>query len=327
MNTKLLITAIAMAILLKTNLSGENDTQISTDSKTQPDLTFVYVHGFGEGGKKNIPFPKQMNDTIREFGTNADIQTFCYSKDKLDFTNIVEQWYQAKITAENSGERFYNDMILKLEQKKQPYYIVGYSLGTRVVAKCLEQSKEKLKYLRGIYFLGSALPHDANIPRDMLPDTMRIVNYYSENLDVILKVSFRVAEGKNAGGEVGFDDKKLFINRRTVCTHARKGGPITRDYSDMAEAIAYMALFNEKIYIEGDAPNPNWKMRVSTGSLHWNDLINFPQERGVILVQQNVNTGHYRAVSIDGNKSRHRLAWGNNMHTIFEQLGYITPSN
>lgn len=324
MKRRYIAQVIAMTILCNTQQATAGTESTSTDNKTEPALTFVYVHGFGEGGKATIPFKKQMDNTIKAFGVNAALQTFSYSDEKLNFLDIVDQWHQAKVVAENSGEKFYKEVILKLEQKQKPYYVVGYSLGTRVIAKCLEQSKDKLKYLKGIYFLGSALPHDAKLSSAMLPEEMKIINYHSENLDIILKVSFKVAEGKNAGGEVGFDDKKLFVNRRTVCTHARKGGPITRDYSDMAEAIAYMVLYNEGIYIKGDEPNFNLKMKTSTGALHWNDLIEFPRKEDKILIQQNVNTGHYRAVSAATDNTRRRLAWDENMHTILRQLGYIT---
>ena len=286
------------------------------EAGTNSDLTFVYVHGFGEGGKTEIPFVQKMGDVIKECNINANVQPYIYSKEKLDFLNIIDQWQESKKVVENSGKAFYTDVVMELERKQKPYYIIAYSLGTKVIAKCLEESETKLQYLKGIYFIGSALPHEVNISSKILPDTMKIINYYSSNLDYILKVSFRIAEGKNAGGEIGFDDKNIFINRRTVCTHAHKGGPITRDYSDMAEAITYLALFNEKIFIKGEACNFNLKMQVSTGSLHWNDLTEFKNESGQILIQQNVNTGHYRAVSIEPNGKRHRVAWGTNMHSI-----------
>ncbi len=301
-----------------------NNSLNALEVESTPAPTFVYVHGFGEGGKKSIPFEKQLNNSLEDLGQKSDVKAFIYSKAKINFTNVLKQWQSEKALADKSGLKLYEEVLLPLEEKGVPYSLIAYSLGTRVVADCLEQSKAKLKHLKGIYFVGSALPHDVTINRAMLPVDMKIVNYHSSNLDYILKISFRVAEGKNAGGEVGFDDSTVFKNMRTVCTHARKGGPITRDYSDMAEAIIYLSYFNENKIIDGDPLPYNLKSRVLSGSIHWNDLIELKHtELGKILIQQNVNTGHYRAVNIDADGTRTRIAWGGNMHTILKHLGFM----
>ncbi len=307
----------ALTALMTLSLLTPERLPMAKQIKNQPtDFDFIYVHGFGEGGKSKIPFESSMNEFIRKKGINSKVNTFSYSDEKLDFLNIFDQWESNVKTAESSGSKLYRDVILKYEDKKKPYYLVGYSLGTRTIAKGLQQSNRKLKYLRGIYFIGSALEHDTNVETKMLPDGMKINNYFSPGFDCVLKISFRVAQGKNAGGEVGFDDTKLFNNYRTSCTHARKGGLLTRDYSDMAPAIAYLAMQNERIFLKEDSSYYNLEMNVASGVLHWNNI----SKTGKILIQQNTNTGHYRAVSIDSDGSRKRLAWGMNLHSVLKEL-------
>ena len=87
---------------------------------------------------------------------------------------------------------------------------------------------------------------------ERLPKGMKIINYYSSNFDHALKISFFNAEGIEAGGEVGFEQTALFQNYRTASTHVHKGGPVPRDYSEMAEAVAYLALYQQKIHLLGD---------------------------------------------------------------------------
>jgi hypothetical protein len=152
-----------------------------------------------------------------------------------------------------------------------------------------------------------------------LPIGMKITSYYSKFFDEALKISFRYQEGIAAGGEVGFEDTTLFRNYRTVCTHVHKGGPIQRDYSNMASAIAMLTLFKENIFIEGDSLSYNLDMLVMDGEIQWNDIIEFDTNYK-ILIQQNVNTYHYRAIEIAENGLRTRRAWGMDLHEILKGL-------
>ena len=66
--------------------------------------------------------------------------------------------------------------------------------------------------------------------------------------------------------------------------------------------------------------NINLEMPVGSGVLHWNDIIQFEGQPHTILIQQNVNTNHYRAVGIDAEGNRMRKAWGSNLHSLLEEL-------
>lgn len=301
-----------------TNLFSAIPTELPEDISNK-DMVFIYVHGFAEY-RKIEPFKEKMQKFLKEYPTlNYDVMTYRWEKNRLDLLRPIEQWEASKKNGENKSKHFMDSIIVKLEEKKIPYVIVGYSVGTRLVTKALESGKNKLKYLRGIYYLASALPKDIKPKINILPKGMKIISYYSKFFDAALKISFRYQEDIAAGGEVSFEDTSTFKNYRTVCTHVHKGGPIQRDYSNMAPAIAMLTLFNENIFIEGKPLKYNLDMLVMDGEVQWNDIIEFDTNYK-ILIQQNVNTYHYRAVEIAENGLRTRRAWGKDLHEILKGL-------
>ncbi|NOR44440.1 MAG: hypothetical protein GQ534_02550 [Candidatus Delongbacteria bacterium] len=305
-------------LFIFTNLFAVIPTELP-DSLSTKDLVFIYVHGFAE--YRDIePFKEKMQEFLSEHPTlNYDVMTYRWEKNRLDFLKPIEQWEASKVNGENKSSHFMDSIIVKLETQKIPYVIVGYSVGTRLVTKALESGKNELKYLRGIYYLASALPKDIKPKINILPEGMKIISYYSKFFDAALKISFRFQEEIAAGGEVGFDDTSTFRNYRTVCTHVHKGGPIQRDYSNMASAIAMLTLFKENIFIEGEPLKYNLDMLVMDREVQWNDVILFDTNYK-ILIQQNVNTYHYRAVEIAENGLRTRRAWSSDLHMILRGL-------
>ncbi|MDA3839428.1 MAG: hypothetical protein PF574_10665 [Candidatus Delongbacteria bacterium] len=291
------------------------------DSLLSKDLIFVYVHGFAEY-RKIEPFKKKMQEFLSEHPTlNYDVFTYRWEKERIDFLNPIDQWENSKKVADSATTHFNTNIISKLEDKKIPYVVVGYSLGTQLVTKALERyGHKKLKYLKDIYFLASAMDKDVQPDLRCLPEGMKIISYYSKYFDEVLKISYRFQEDVPAGGEVGFDDTSTFVNYRTACTHVNKGGPIQRDYSNMASAIAMLTLFKENIFVEGEPLNYNLDMLVMDGEIQWNDIIEF-DSKPKILIQQNVHTYHYRAVEISDSGFRTRKAWGMNLHMVLKEMG------
>ncbi len=283
------------------------------------EVVFVYVHGFGEF-KELVPFEDKMRQFLQRFSLKSTVFTYRWDLVDIKLTEVVSQWNQAKMKADEQAKVFMDEVIMKLEANRVPYFIIAYSLGSRVAAESLQYANEPLQYLHGIYFLGSALPYTYTLKGKCLPAGMKIISYYSAYLDEVLKISFYNAEGIKAGGEVGFADTQRFLNYRTVCTHVHKGGPLERDYSNLAAAIGYVSLFRESIFIDGESPDLNIELPVTSGSLHWNDILQFESPLPQIVIQQNVNTHHYRAVEIDQNGNRVRKAWGANLHSILQQL-------
>jgi hypothetical protein len=283
-------------------------------------VVFIYVHGFGE---RRFPpaFEKKMKVFLKPLAEQASVVTYRWDSQELNVIKVMKQWQAANRNAVAEGKTFAADVIEKYEGEKVSYYLVGYSLGCKVIMESLKHVDKPLRNLGGIYFLGAALPKDFRVKSEMLPPQMKIVNYYSGDFDSALKISFSTAEKIKAGGEVGFLNDKIFQNYRTVSTHVHKGGPLQRDYSILAEPIGFLALHREKILIEGEGANFNLESQVWSGSLHWNDLCQFDREDGKLLIQLNANTGHYRAVSISEDGKRTRKAWGSDLHSLLMELG------
>ncbi len=281
-------------------------------------LVFIYVHGFGEYGL-DTAFEEKMREFLEPVSEITDVFTYRWERVLINPVKVTDQWKNSKTRADSVASHFLNNVLLKLEDEKVPYVILGYSLGTRVVSGALVLCRRNLKYVRGVYFAGSALPNDFSPDISKLPPGMKIINYYSSFFDEVLKVSYYFTEKNEAGGEVGFTDS-AFVNYRTVCTHVHKGGPLQRDYTELAEPVGYLSLMKEGIFYKESYNDHNIEMPVLDGDIQWNDIVLYgpPDD---ILIQQNMTTGHYRAVKIDADGDRTRVSWGNSLHAILDELG------
>lgn len=194
-----------------------------------------------------------------------------------------------------------------------------------MIAKAFDYQESRLKKLRGVFFLGAALPRGYEINKGMiLPKGMKITNYYSEHYDRVLPLFYN-NQGVKAGGQVGFDDIKLFDNLRTTCTHSHKGIGIHRDYSTLAEAIGYLMMWQEQRYIEGKQFKAKRKM-VMRGLLSWHDIYQIKDARlgdkfHGVLIQQRWNTRNYRIVTEDAFGKPYQLAKGRSLHAMLNELG------
>lgn len=308
-----------MALSLLTLGLSSGNCRVLPEELKQNDLVFIYVHGFGEV-RETMAFQKKMSDFLKPLGLKAAAVTFRWHRMKLDPATVVHQWTQAKAMTGEAGRNLIAE-LRELDAAGVRTELIGYSLGSGVVAEALRLGGAQLRHLRGVTFLGSALPHDYQVEDGALPAGLKIQNYFSGAFDVVLKVYFYNAEGTQAGGEAGFDDTRHFENHRTVCTHVHKGGLIQRDYSSLAPALGYLALAREKIFVAGSPPQYNVKGPVGEGSVHWNDIARFEAQPRPVLIQQNVNTGLYRAVALGEEGQRTRQAWGANLHEILKKLG------
>ena len=99
--------------------------------------------------------------------------------------------------------------------------MVGFSVGSRVVLKSLGACESELKGLSGVYFLGSAMTKDTTLKhRVALPKGMKITNYHSPMRDMVHAMAFNFMSETPPGGQVGFDDEKVFENYPVSCAHA-----------------------------------------------------------------------------------------------------------
>ena len=117
--------------------------------------------------------------------------------------------------------------------------------------------------------------------RDAMPKGMWITDYHSRLRDIVHSVSFEFMSASAGGGQVGFDDEKVFENYDVSCAHAHKGIGIATDYSGLAEAIAFLELYEHGVVIPGRT-KVNWESSVMGGDLWWNKIrtVSVPDREG-----------------------------------------------
>lgn len=310
---------IIFLLLLFAAVDARSQTDAKHAKPVKP-LTFVYVHGFIENEK--VPsFQQALDKFISKWSLSANTQTYRWEQKRIKPTMIVAQWNQSKTAVMNKVPDFTETIIKTFEAEERPYVLVGYSLGTRLIAGALSDYDQPLKSLQGVYFLGSALPHDYDFGKIDLPNQMKIRSYYSEKFDSVLKFSFYHAEGIRAGGEVGFPDS-LVENYRTACNHISFKTPIQRDYSSLAPAIVWQTYAQQNLLISTSKEVKKGKVTMPAGSgeLHWNEIL----KSGDILVEKNTNAEIYRAIRIS-DKHRKTIGWSRNMHDLMIKVGLFTP--
>lgn len=289
-------------------------------------LTFVYIHGFG-GVKESPRFCENLREFVDEEGVPAAVINYEWDSVKVDVLQAGASWLKAQERADAEALRFKREVIDKLEREGRAYVLVGFSVGSRVVLRSLEASTVQLKGLRGVYFLGSAMTKDTTLTnRSALAAGMKITNYHSPLRDVVHRMAFNFMSDTPGGGQVGFDDLEVFDNYPVSCSHAHKGVGIATDYSGLAEAIAAIELFEAGQIISGRT-KVNWETPVMEGEIWWNKIksLRVADPSGghveVELEQHTMRPGYFRALRIDADGDRTRLARGENLHAILTRLG------
>jgi pimeloyl-ACP methyl ester carboxylesterase len=211
--------------------------------------TVVYVHGFGGANFK----PQFSTNLLQFFNRQAPgnrVVSYVWDSPAVGLLDILTRdpedniwkWHAAKRMADQES-RGLQRLIADLERTGETYYIVGHSLGTRVVLGAIESNPYQMRNLRGVYFLASALPNTASLSqrgRQVLPPGLMINSIGSPDFDQVLKDLYVVAEGRHApraGGSTGFRDRSLFINMPVDLRHTQ--------YHRLAEAIGADCLERE----------------------------------------------------------------------------------
>jgi len=310
--------AVVMKLVLWSVLVGLIGCSVAkTEPNPEQQITFIYVHGFLENDDVP-PFQAELNEFIAKWKLPAETQTYHWERIRLKPTMIVAQWNQSKQAVVAKTSDFTENVIDKFEEAKKPYVLIGYSLGTRLLASSLKEYEQPLKSLLGVYFLGSALPHNHQFADIDLPEGMKISSYHSSKFDSVLKFSFYHAEGIRAGGEMGFQDQ-LVTNHRTACSHIPFKTPIQRDYSSLAPSIVWQTYYrqNKLLSSNQDFKIGQVKLPAGSGNMHWNEIY----REGDITIEKNTNGEIYRAVQADEKSKRSTIAWHHNMHDLLVQIG------
>ena len=301
---------------------------LSAAKPAQPNnkaLTFVYIHGFG-GEKQSPQFCRNMREFLNRADDESRVVNYPWNSVKVDPLRAGASWESSQKRADQEAPRFRKDIIDHLESRHSPYVLVGFSVGSRVILRALEDIDYPLKNLAGIYFLGSAMTRDTTLGESTaLPEGMKIINYHSPLRDTVHSVAFNFMSEVPAGGQVGFDDIAVFDNYRVSCAHAHKGVGVHIDYSGLAGAIASVELYKRGVRIPGTTKF-NVITRVGEGSMWWNQILNVRVvlDKGPAIIeveQHNMRHGYFRALRISENGKRTRIARGGNLHAILEELG------
>ena len=107
---------------------------------------------------------------------------------------IDNPWFVARNKAQKAGEQLGKD----ISKMKAPVSLLGYSLGSRVIAYALEYLQQNDQYGKvfNVFFMGGAIGQDHCIFTEGTINKIvanKIFNIYSSN-DVILKYVYRAAE-------------------------------------------------------------------------------------------------------------------------------------
>jgi hypothetical protein len=134
-----------------------------------------------------------------------------------------------------------------------------------------------------------------------------------------------------AGGLRGFEDADIFENYAVSCTHTHKGIGVHIDYSQLAVAIAYMSLYKEGLVLDGRS-GINIATPVGDGDLWWNKVWRVPCHidgtlQTVKIEQNNMVAEYFRALLIEPDGGRKRIARGSNMHAVLKEINAVRPDS
>ena len=288
-------------------------------------LTFVYIHGFG-GLRENPKFCRNLREFLAGKGTGSKVINYEWDSVAVDPLKPAASWLKSQQRADAEAAKFKAEIIDKQEAAGSRYVLVGFSVGSRVILRALEQCDARLEGLAGVYFLGSAITKDTTLAKRVaLPEGMKITNYHSPLRDKVHAMAFKMMSDTPAGGQDGFDDQEVFENLPVSCTHAHKGVGVTIDYSGLAEAIGAIELFQNGTRIPGDT-SFNIKSPVGGGDVWWNKVMRVQVDNDdgsatFEIEQHNARPGYYRALRVGEGGQRTRVARGGSLHAILGELG------
>ncbi len=296
----IMITIIMMTIPVTSIMASSCDNLPPPPPKNYDTTTIIFVSGFNASriGREFTPklqkWFKQIPDfhvRIKNHGWKSrEIRRGSYL---IDAIKVPGKWEKANKTALKEARRL-SRRIKSYEKKGKSYYLIGYSLGTKVILESLNKQKKRLKSLKGIYFLGTALPENSRLrnPR-ILPKNLKILNFYSPKYDSVLKSLTQTMIAGIKGFKI-----PLFQNLKTDASHSPRDDEC--NFFNLANSIGYFIAYNEGYTIA----NKQIKCDLSsTPRNRWNNLIDL----GESWIQQNAcpeSTNYFRIVDKKGNRVR-----------------------
>jgi len=279
--------------------------------------TILFVHGF-RGLVNASDFSQEMQELfglIPDF--QANVETWSWKSGGGVVPKDMPDWVMSNFIYVPKAAAALLKKITRYEEEGRAYYLIGYSLGTAVVAEALKKSSLELKMIKGIYFMGAAFPSDTKRKGIKLPEGIKITNFYSPDYDGILKKYYYhgsiVVEGslQEAGGRVGFTDNSLFVNLKTDASHSPSDDKC--HFLNMAPAIGYLIAKKEGYTIEDKPIKTDYCDLSSPAQNRWNNVYDL----GDSMVQQNScpeTNNNFRIVD----KSGKMLEQNCNLHTLMK---------
>ena len=284
---KLLIFSLIIFIFIGCGEKSKRSTHISEDSK----LLVLFVHGFT--GKINLSrFTQDMQPILSKYNPNYIVETYSWDSEGIS-KNPLKNWNEANQKAIIEAEKL-AEQIEIYEDEETPYYLIGYSLGAKVVIESLKQSDDDLEMLRGVYLLGAADDVSQKIDTGLFNENFKITNYHSPYHDKILKRLYRAAEFmKKAGGQKGFENEEEFKNYQTGASHSPSDGKC--NFLNMSKSIAHLIAYNENQFLPDLNTTITYSSKSSYDDNRWNNLIKFKN----YTIQQNscdIEDNNYRVI-------------------------------
>ena len=272
----------ALAILIFAGCEGKN--KLSSYLSEDTELLVLFVHGYR--GRVNLSrFSQDMQPILSKYNKYYHAETYTWDS--------AGSWRKAKKEAKKEAKTLANQIKI-YEDGGTPYYLIGYSLGAKVVIESLKQSSNDLTKLRGVYLLGAADNMNQQIGTGLFKQDFKIINYHSPYHDKTLKRYYQMAEfGEKAGGRKGFANEEEFTNYETGASHSPSDGEC--NFFNMAKSIAHLIAYNEQQSFHGSdnlAPSP---LEYSSENKRWNNILKLNN----YMIQQNScdkNDNNYRAI-------------------------------
>lgn len=278
--------------LLLTGCSGEHDSEVYVGDA---DLAVLFVHGYT--GKVNLSrFTQDMQPILSSYNKKYIVETYTWESGGIS-KNPLKNWKEANRQAADEAEELAERLQL-FEDNDRPYYLIGYSLGAKVVVNALKEMEEDAEHLRGVYLLGAAISADEEIDSGIFSESFKIYNYYSPYYDKVLKRIYRVAEFlKKAGGKIGFRNSEEFNNYETAASHSPSDGKC--NFLNMSKPLAHLIAYREGHMVSGEVSERN--VIKTKNRDRWNDLITI---NGLTVRQLSCGSfgkEYYQAIDMDRN--------------------------
>lgn len=266
----------------------------------------IYIHGFG--GRDNAPsFYVALNKFCKSHNLRFNLSTFAWDSLPTTPKILIANFLNSQKATKEAGREL-QVLLTELEGKAIDYHLIGFSLGALVIRHTLAHQSSVLSHLRSIFLLGAAFNYNEVITTAGIPSDARCHNYYSPKNDMTLRKSYYNVTGIQAAGTRGLSQAPRFTNLATQCSHT-----MAYNYTILAEALGFLIAWDDQQYVPGST-GFNIAMSTMGGDNYWNNIC-YHQN---LLIQQNINTRHYRAIETSGQKRR--MAWGDNLHAILRSL-------